>query len=88
MNTAAIARHMNGQGIRSVPDEIIRPPGAEAGYMKQHQFTSCHLLAHQELNIGFKEEETDYRPNVVIVGDLVDILTFERINFAFRRLME
>ena len=51
MSTAAIAQHMNGLGIRSVPDEIISPPGAAAAYMKQHQFTSYHLLAHQELNI-------------------------------------
>ena len=88
MNTAAIARHMNGLGIRSVPDEIISPPGAAAAYMKQHQFTSYHLLAHQELNIAFKDlEETDDSPNVVIVGDLGDILTFDRIDFAFRLLM-
>jgi len=88
MNTSSIARHLNQLGISSHADEIISPPNAAAVYMRNHTMMSYYLLGNRELNTAFTDfQEDDKKPDVVVVGDLGDILTFERIDFAFRLLM-
>ena len=88
MDRETIARHLDDLGFRAVPDEIISPPVAAARYMAQQGYTRYHLLAAPELHEVFSAfTATDDHPDVVIIGDLGEIFTFDRLNRAFQLIM-
>lgn len=88
MNPISIADHMGDLGFSVSPADILSPPAAAAAYMKSNGLTSYHLLADRELAPAFEGlDADDENPDVVIVGDLGRILTFELIDHAFRLLM-
>lgn len=88
MNPASISNHMRNLGFEASPDEIISPPVAAAAYMKQNGLQSYHLLASPDLDEAFSEfRAQDEGADAVIIGDLGEVFTFDRLNTAFRVIM-
>jgi HAD superfamily hydrolase (TIGR01458 family) len=89
MYVHSIARHLESFGFEAAPEEIVSPPVAAGGYMRRQGYTSYHLLASPELHDAFSDfTATDDNPDAVIVGDIGDMLSFDILDRAFRRLMD
>lgn len=89
MNRDTVARHLNELGFVATPDDIISPPVAAAQYMKRLGYERYHLLAVPELQEAFSGlTAVDEKADVVVVGDLGGMFTFDRLNHAFRLIMD
>ena len=88
MNPETIANHMRSLGFSASPDEIISPPVAAADHMRQYDLYRYHLLASHSLLGAFEDfEQVDEGADVVIIGDLGEVFTFQALNHAFRLIM-
>lgn len=88
MNRETIARHLEDLGFSATPEDIISPPVAAAGYMRQQGYERYHLLAAPELQEAFTGlTAVDDRADVVVIGDLGRLFTFDRLNHAFRLIL-
>ncbi len=83
---AAMLREM-GLGVE--PDEICTAPLAARDYLNARGRTRCQLLvapAVREDFAGIAEDEAS--PQAVVLGDLGEHFTYDRLNRAFRALLE
>jgi HAD superfamily hydrolase (TIGR01458 family) len=82
-----LCKKLKSFGIDAEKEEIFSALYAAVLYVKQSGKKKCYLLlsegAHEEFN-GFELTEED--PDFVIVGDLGEDLTFEKLNTAFQKL--
>jgi HAD superfamily hydrolase (TIGR01458 family) len=75
-------------GIDVKKEEIFTTVYAAVLYIKKSGKNKCHLLLMEDA----KEEFSDFnlnaeKPDFVVVGDLGDDLSFERVNIAFQKLL-
>ena len=84
----ALAERLNRMGFPAVPEEIYSPPWA-AGCFLRARGARAFLLVPERAREDFAGvPEDDQRPDYVVVGDLGEDWTFERLNRAFRLILE
>jgi len=84
----ALAERLNRMGFPAAPEEIYSPPWA-AGRFLRARGARAFLLVPESAREDFAGvPEDDQRPDYVVVGDLGEDWTFERLNRAFRLILE
>lgn len=82
----AILDRLSRMGLSIPPDSLYTAPLAARRYVESHGFRP-YLLIHPNLKAEFAEfGEGPY--NAVLVGDGGEAFTYERLNCAFRLLLE
>lgn len=84
----ALAERLNRMGFPAEPAEIYTPAWAAGRFLRQRQARAYLLVpegAREDLEGVLDEEE---RPDYVVIGDLGEAWTFERLNRAFRLILE
>lgn len=85
----ALADKLNGFGIEARPEEIFSTCVVAARWLARQGVARLHLLLPEEPAADFSGFEiTDSEPEVVLVGDLGEGFTYERLNTAFRLLKQ
>jgi ribonucleotide monophosphatase NagD (HAD superfamily) len=81
---STIGERLRAQGIVAAAEEILTPPLAAAAWLAEQQIRKILLLLPAAGRIEFSAFEIDPpRPEAVVVGDLGQEWTFERLNTAF-----
>ena len=72
-------------GVEVVPEELLTAPLAAVSWLRERGVPSValHLAAATEVEFASFERD-DRSPGAVVVGDLGDGWTFDRLNRAFR----
>lgn len=86
---ASLAAKLERLGIAAAEEEIFAPSYAAARYLRELGITRAHLLTQVDALrdfAGISHVETD--APFVVVGDLGDEWTFQKLNQAFRLVME
>mgnify|MGYP003627135331 CR=1 FL=1 len=81
----ALAKKLESLGFDVSEEEIVTPAGV-ARTVLERDGAKPHLLVHPDLLPDCPEETA--APNAVLIGDAGDSFTFERMNRAFRVLIE
>lgn len=86
---ATLAAKLEGLDFAAEEGEIFGPPYAAARYLQGQGATHAFLLVQEDARREFEgiahvEEDTEF----VVVGDLGEEWSFQRLNRAFRLLME
>jgi HAD superfamily hydrolase (TIGR01458 family) len=85
--TALVAR-LRELGVEATSEEILTAPVAAAAWLRAQGFTSVALYLAEAAHVEFRDFSfEDHAPQAVVVGDLGDGWTFERLNRAFRQLL-
>ena len=75
-------------GIDTSADDVITAPTAAATWLRRHGVSSVALHLPEATTVEFKEFVLDAPlPDAVVVGDLGENWTFDRLNLAFRQLL-
>ncbi len=82
----AIMQKLTATGFGVEASEILTPAGAARDWLRREQFTA-HLLVHPDLEEDFADVPQGKAP-AVIVGDAGRYFTYDRMNTAFRRLVQ
>jgi HAD superfamily hydrolase (TIGR01458 family) len=86
---SAIARELAAMGLGVDPDRLFTAPRAARRHLLSRGIRRCHFLVVPALLEDFEGiEQDDGSPEAVVVGDLGGGFTFERLNHAFRLLLE
>lgn len=84
----ALAERLRRMGFPASPEEICSPPWAAGRFLRDRQ-ARAHLLVPEGAREDFEGVPLDdQRPDYVVVGDLGEEWTFERLNRAFRLILE
>ena len=92
-NTTSLSRHMvaaklSALGFDADADEVYTPTRAAGEYLRQAG-ASAWLLVHEAALHDFDNVRRDEeRPDAVVVGDLGPGWTFDKLNRAFRLVVE
>ena len=86
-----IANRLSAMGF-CIPEEyIFTPPLAAVAHMKKTGKQHCYLLTTGDVDQDFEQvcaQDTRAKKDYVIVGDAGETITYDRLNAAFRYLME
>ena len=86
---SAISRELAAMGIPADPESIFTAPLAARDYLIGSGLTRCHLMVAEAVLEDFAGiEHTDDSPQAVVVGDVGEGFSFERMNRVFRLLLE
>ncbi len=86
---SALVRELSGMGIEVEPARVFTAPIAGREYMISRDLRRCHFLVHEPVLEDFAGiEAVDSSPQAVVVGDIGEDFTFERLNRAFRFLVD
>lgn len=85
---ASLAARLQGFGVQAEEGDILNPVSVAAHYLREHK-ASAYLLVLDDALTEFDgiPQETE-NPDFVVVGDLGDAWTFDKLNLAFRLLLE
>ena len=85
---SSLAARLRGMGVQADEDDILNPVSVAAHYLREHH-ASAYLLVLDDALTEFEgvPQDTDH-PDFVVIGDLGDAWTFDRLNQAFRLLLE
>lgn len=87
MSRADITASLADMGLPVEPAEIFSAPVAAARWLKDEGVRRIHLLVADSTRADFAGFElTEDHADAVLVGDLGDGFTFERLNVGFRSL--
>lgn len=85
---STIARELAAMGLPVEPERIFTAPRAARRHLLSRGIRRCHFLVVPALLEDFEGiEQDDVSPAAVVVGDLGEGFTFERLNRAFRLLL-
>ena len=85
---SALVRELSGMGIAVEPERLYTAPLAGRDYLISRGLRRCHLLVHEPVLEDFAGiEAVDSSPEAVVVGDIGEDFTFQRLNRAFRFLL-
>ena len=90
---SAIAANLAGMGIVVAPSELLTPPTAAAAWLEVHQPGPVALFVPQATRSEFDgldllPEHAESGAAVVVVGDMGDSWSYDRLNRAFRLLLD
>jgi len=84
---ADVVADLARMGLEVSPDEVLTAPVAAATWLASEGIDSVQLLVSDSTRSDFAGlTVTDQEPQAVLVGDLGQEFTFERLNSAFRSL--
>jgi HAD superfamily hydrolase (TIGR01458 family) len=86
---SALVDELAVMGIDVKPDRIFTAPLAAREYLRARGWLRCHLLVRPAVleDLGGIQSE-DVSPQAVVVGDIGEEFSYERLNRAFRLLLE
>lgn len=85
---STLVDQLHRMGIDVSAEDVITAPAAAASWLRQHGVSSAALYLPEATAVEFQEFVLDApSPDAVVVGDLGDGWTFERLNLAFRQLL-
>jgi len=83
----ALREKLNGLGVQATEPEIFSACAVAARWLAEQKLSRLHLLLPQQAMADFSNFDcSSKKPDAVVVGDLGDAFTFERLNTAFRFL--
>jgi HAD superfamily hydrolase (TIGR01458 family) len=85
-----IVERLSGMGFDISEEEVITPPVAANAYMKSTGKEQCYLLVTRDAERDFDQTylcTPGERIDCVIIGDAGDSISYNRLNTAFRYLM-
>ena len=86
-----IASRLSAMGF-DIPEEyIFTPPLAAVAYMKKTGKRHCCLLTTGDVDRDFEQvcaQDSSAKKDYVIVGDAGDTITYDRLNTAFRHIID
>ncbi len=86
---SAILTKMRGLGLDIPPEAIVTAPVIGCAYLLQRGLTRCFPLLRDSLREDFGSIEfVERSPQVVLVGDLGDELSYRALNRGFRFLLD
>lgn len=83
---AAVASKLRDLGFEVAPEEIVSPP-ALAGARLRQEGATARLFVAEAARDDFAGVEDAPHPHYVVLGDLGEAWTFERLNEAFQLAM-
>jgi phospholysine phosphohistidine inorganic pyrophosphate phosphatase len=84
-----LARELSGMGIHADPESLWTAPRAARDYLLARGWRRCHLLIRSSIREDFAGiEDASDSPDAVVVGDIGEEFNFERLNDAFRLLLD
>ena len=86
-----LVNHLVSLGLDIPESKIFTPPLAATAHMKKSGRTACYLLLTDDAARDFsdvKTPDTGTGTDWVVIGDAGDKITYERMNTAFRFLVE
>ena len=85
---SALAEELHRMGLSVVPREIWTAPMAARELLLTRGWTRCRLLVADAVREDLADiDEEELSPRAVVLGDLGDDFTYERLNGAFRALL-
>jgi HAD superfamily hydrolase (TIGR01458 family) len=83
-----LVAELAGMGISVRPEDVFTAPLAGRQYLLDRGWTRCDLMVRTQVLEDFAgiEQEHDH-PSAVVMGDIGDEFTFERLNRAFHLLL-
>ncbi len=81
-----ILDRLSNMGFTIQENEVFTAPNAVHDYLKKKHL-SPFLVVHPKLEKEFADLATD-QPKAVVIGDAADAFTYNRLNQAFRLLMD
>jgi HAD superfamily hydrolase (TIGR01458 family) len=86
---SVIVKKLESLGINVPAGHIFTAPAIAAGYLQSENISDCYVLVQPSLLVDLPAvQHTDEKPQAVLVGDMGDDFTYNKINRAFRFLME
>lgn len=85
---AALAERLTRMGFPVAKDEVYSPPWAAGEFLRAREASAYLLVPEGALGDFVGVSVDEQHPDYVVVGDLGDAWTFERLNRAFRLLLE
>ena len=83
-----LVEQLHRLGIDASADDVMTAPTAAVTWLRQHGVSSVALHLPEATTVEFQEFMLDApSPEAVVVGDLGEGWTFERLNLAFRQLL-
>ena len=86
---SVILRELSAMGLDIAPDRLFTAPRAARGLIAARGWTRCHFLLRPALLEDFDGvEAVEHGAQAVVLGDLGSGMTYERLNRAFRMLLD
>jgi len=86
---SVILRELSAMGLDVAPDRLFTAPRAARGLIAARGWTRCHFLLRPALLEDFDGvESVENGAEAVVLGDLGSGMTYERLNRAFRMLLD
>ncbi len=83
-----IQSKLQRMGFRASIEQIFSAPYAAVQWLREHRAQSLYLFVRGDVFREFSEfKSTHYRPEYIVIGDMGEDLTYERLNQAFRMVM-
>jgi len=83
-----LVAELSEMGLRVRPEELLTAPLAGRRYLIDRGWTRCDLMIRGAVREDFAGIEQDDRaPRAVVMGDIGEEFTFERLNRAFHLLL-
>jgi len=85
----AIVDKLREAGLTVAPDELFTAPIVGRDYLKSNGLTRCYPVIKASLQVDLEGVDlVGESPQAVLVGDIGDELTYEKLNHAFRFLLD
>ena len=86
---SALVRELSDGGLTVEPERIFSAPRAALAHLRRRGTTRCRLLLRPALREEFPGIACDADPaEAVVLGDLGAETTYDRLNDAFRRILD
>ncbi|PAW76993.1 MAG: hypothetical protein B9S32_12885 [Verrucomicrobia bacterium Tous-C9LFEB] len=86
---SVVVERLRQAGIAATPEQIFTAPAVARDWLREKQFTRCYFLLRPPLLADLEGvEAVDETPQAVVVGDMGDDFTYNKLNRAFRFLLD
>jgi phospholysine phosphohistidine inorganic pyrophosphate phosphatase len=76
-------------GLTVAPEELFTAPIVGRDYLRSHGLTRCYAVIRSSLEVDLEGVDlVEESPDAVLVGDIGDELTYDKLNRAFRFLLD
>jgi HAD superfamily hydrolase (TIGR01458 family) len=85
----AVLEKLRQVGLEIAPDELFTAPVIGREYLLSRNLTRCYPLIKASLQVDLEGVDlVEESPQAVLVGDIGDELTYEKLNRSFRFLLD